>query len=155
MPSVNEQIVNKKLSGAEVKQLILEDFKKQLDNDGALADIVAYGRITWRIILRLQFDNFYNPESSSWVDARPKLDTPVEAFPLSGGGVQSASELTHEVTSPNVERIRAGIPVPAEVKQYDGTTTMENIVYPKDMVEPVEPDIQDVTEREKGNWESK
>jgi len=90
---------------------------------------VAYGRITWKVRLYLDMENPMSPHSESWVDAP-------DGFPLDpAGDTKSVTEIQHNVTSPNAERVRNGIPVPAEVRDFDGTTRMEEIIYPKDVVD--------------------
>jgi hypothetical protein len=159
-----ELVVNKGLSGEETKQLIRRDFERLLSNEGLLSPHVAYGRIAWDVRLRLHMQNPLLPESESHVKSQRAgrniiADEPglaaVEPLPLTpapDSATISASEISHEVSSPNLERVHAGLPVPVNVKQNDGTTTQEQVTYPKpdtsEFPPPLTP-ITDVTEAAK------
>lgn len=140
-----EKVINKALSGLEIKEILLRDFKKLLDNEGFLTNYVAYGRISWQILLKLNVDNHMMPESKSSTESRFLTDSGVDNFPLSNpenDESRIAIGLERNITSPNVERIRNGMPVPAEIKQHDGTTGMENILYPESAVEDIPEDMK-------------
>lgn len=158
MPSSNERVVNRALSGTEMKELIRADFEKLLANEGLLSDYMAYGRVSWTITLKLHMDNYLNPESESQTSSRPEQPG-VESFPLentTGKDVRTAVEAKRTVTSPNQERIRAGMPVPVAVRQHDGTTTIEHVNYPKDVAEIKDNlVIDDVTKVAVEDWKKK
>lgn len=138
-----EVVINKALSGAEVKDLLRRDFERLLANEGLLSEYISYGKVAWDLRLRLHMTNQSNPESDSVlaskliannvVELDPKLSA-VEAPPLAlaanESSIVSASELTHTVDSPNLERVVAGMPVPVVVKQADGTTSEQKVSYP-------------------------
>lgn len=145
MPPVSrETVVNKALSGQELKRILLADFERALDNDGLLSPHIAYGRIAYTLIYRLHMDNPMRPESEMRVDSRPmglnvvagapeyaaiELAPPLQ--PAAGDDqVVSATTVDRAITSPNAERVRVGIPVPMKVRQMDGTTTEELVNYP-------------------------
>ena len=71
MPTANEVIANRPLSGSEVKRLMLEDFERNLANDAYLADHIAYGRLSWQITHVLHFDNPNLTGSESFIKSRP------------------------------------------------------------------------------------
>jgi hypothetical protein len=138
-----ETVVNKALSGDEVKALLRLDFERLLANEGLLSTHMAYGRIGWDFRLRLHMTNWMAPESESTLASRnpgqnlvrdnPKLaavSTPPLEVPPDSQSIVSASEISHSVTSPNSERVTAGIPIPVIVRQQDGTTSEQKITYP-------------------------
>lgn len=142
-PAVSrETVVNKALSGSELKRIILADFERALDNDGLLSPHIAYGRISYTLIYRLHMDNPMRPESEMKIDSKPMGKNVVEGAPEYGAiehppltdatddQVVSATTVDRVITSPNAERVRVGIPIPVRVKQMDGTTTEEQITYP-------------------------
>lgn len=154
-----ELVINKGLTGEETKQLIRRDFEKLLSNEGLLSPHVAYGRIGWKIKLTLQMPNPMMPESVSTIDSRAEgqnhlKDSPqlasVEPLPLKpapeDGSVVSATEVSHVVESPNLERVNAGLPVPLHVKQNDGSVIQENVVYPAPDPEQFPPPNVEITD---------
>src|SRR4051812_27137679 len=142
MTTSKEIVINKGLNGEEVKQLLRRDFERLLANEGLLSHHVAYGRIAWDVRLRLHLQNPMSPESESSIASQrvgsniitqdPSLAA-IEKLPLSPAppdSVVSGIELSHTVESPNLERVNSGIPVPVMVKQNDGTTSQQQVVYP-------------------------
>lgn len=157
-----ETVVNKGLSGEEVKQLIRRDFERLLNNEGLLSAHVSYGRIAWDVRLRLHMENPMSPESDSQIGSqregsniiatRPELAA-IERLPLTpapASSVVSGQEVSHTVESPNLERVHAGLPVPVMVKQNDGTTSQQQVVYPSpdtDQFPPPTVKLEDVTDQ--------
>jgi hypothetical protein len=146
MPS-NERVVNKALTGTEVKELMRRDFDKLIAAHGLLSEHIAYGRLSYSIDLTMNMDNPMNPEATTqWKSnvepneaktKNPKLNA-VEPHPLQDmttRAVDSMQRLVRNITSPNRERVRGGMPVPVEVRQQDGTTIMESVTYPEDTVD--------------------
>jgi hypothetical protein len=73
------------------------------------------------------------PATEIEIKSKPRVDIPaLEPVPLGGEGVTTGgTTVQRTVTSPNAERVREGLPVPIEVRQQDGTKTVERVVYPK------------------------
>ncbi len=144
MPTNSERVVNRPLSGDELKILLRADFERLLASEGMLSPHIAFGRIAYTIDLRLHMDNFVMPESHSTIASRPPavnvLPTKpelaaVEAMPLAEPSPKvavGATRLTRSIDSPNAERLRNGLPVPVEVTQQDSTRTTQHITYPPD-----------------------
>ena len=164
MATGRETVVNRALSGAELKQLLREDFDRLLEGEGLLSDYIAYGRVGYDITLRLHMDNFMRSESAiatasrpvgvNIVEKRPELAA-VETPPLassSSEAVTSGTRLAREITSPNAERIRAGLPVSVVVKQPDGTVTTEHIKYPPQSGAAENVRVEDVTPEVESEW---
>jgi len=138
MPTMRETAINRPLTGTEMRELLRRDFERLLANEGSLSNHIAYGRVAWQIVLRLHTANPVMPLAESHIESRgsdpttpnvetPPLDGTTDADSPSIGG----TTLQRTVTRPNYERVREGLPVPVEVRQQDGTKTVEQVVYPK------------------------
>ena len=167
MPTGRETVVNRALSGDELKKLILADCQRLVDNEGMLSPIVAFGRVGYTITLRLHMDNPYVPNTEITMESKPATIAQVEASPElvaldripliapSDKAEIGALELTRNIDSPNAERLREGMSIPVQTKQQDGTTQMEQITYPKDSFPELGPGdvkITDVTEKTREAW---
>ena len=145
MPATSEKVVNKALSGAEMKEIIRKDFDRLLDNCGELSHYVAYGKAGWKILLTLQTGNPRSPESRTTIDGGEPIDE-----------VSGAKELEHTFDSPNQERLIAGMPIPVITKQLDGTTQTQMVQYPAQPELEADVKLTDVTPREKDKfWRKK
>lgn len=146
VPRGREAVVNTPLSGAELKQRILSDFTRLLDNYGMLAQRNAYGRVSYRISITLRTTNALTPTDDAFTESIDAEQDPATAE-LTGTAIE------RDINSPNVERLRAGLPVPATRKQTDGTIITEHIKYPVDaaLADGAEVRITDAdpTEKEK------
>jgi len=143
VPTAAEATYNKALNGDEVKRLIQRDVDRLLSNFGEINSYVAYSKVGWRVVVTLQTGNAFRPEVSSDIEGGDEL--PIE------DAVTSAHEIEHQVESPNVERVHAGIPIPVKVKELDGTTVEKRITYASKDVNDLPPEkvtITDVTPRE-------
>jgi len=125
----SEKVVNRALSGTELKAYIRGIFDKLLENEGILSEHIAFGRVGGIIKLTLHLDNAYFPESSSTIEFGDKVPLS-DATPESEVAEQTAS---FTMDNPNAERVRLGLKVPVETKQLDGTRQVEHILYPSDM----------------------
>lgn len=153
MPSAKEAVVNKPLSGPELRELLLADFERLLANDGMLAPHIAYARVRYQIILRKHVDNpFQGPGGDeSFVVSQP---APPIADPTPDAEVTGAT-LTREIDSPNAERLRSGMAIPIQRKQQDGTTITEQVKYPPEMAEQIgdgDVRIEDTTAEAGESW---
>jgi hypothetical protein len=169
MPSGHETVVNRALSGDELKKLILADAQRLVDNEGLLSPHIAYGRIGYTLTLKLHIDNPYIPDSTitaeskpiagNVIEQRPELAA-IESAPLanpSPAAEVGAMELERKIDSPNAERLRESMPIPVIVKQQDGTVSTEQITYPEGSfpeLGPGEVMIRDATEMAKQQWAS-
>lgn len=145
MPTARESAVNRPLSGTELKQLIIADFSRMLDEEGMLSPHIAYGRVGYDLRLRMHLDNLMRRESEITQASRPiahnivapdhpELAT-IDAAPLADPSPHAAVvglELERNVTSPNAERVRLGLPIPVETRGQDGTVQQEMVRYPPD-----------------------
>jgi len=150
-PVQNEKIVNRALSGDELKSYLAEVFSKLLANEGILSPHIAFGRVGGSIKLTLHLDNAYFPESSSTIEFGDKV--PLEGATAEAEIAEQTASFTMD--NPNAERVRLGLPVPVETKQLDGTRQVEHIKYPEEMVEDLPPQqviISDTTVEVKKRW---
>jgi hypothetical protein len=144
-PATSEKVVNKALSGAEMKEIIRKDFDRLLDNCGELSHYVAYGKAGWKILLTLQTGNARSPESTSTIVGGDEVEE-----------VTGAKELEHQFDSPNQERLIAGMPIPVVTKALDGTTQTQMVQYPPQPELEADVKLADVTPREKDKlWRKK
>lgn len=144
MPTANERIANKALTGEEVKQILRKDFEKMIAGEGLLNEYTAYHRLGYRLSLTLHMDNPATPKSVTTVESKPEGKNTIEAHPElaaiqsvplqepSANLAVSGTELTRNIESPNEERVRHGLEVTMEVKQPDRTVTQEKVTYPPD-----------------------
>ena len=150
-PTQSEKVVNRPLSGSEVKSYLKSICDRLLDAEGMLSPNIAYGRLSGSIKLTLKFENSFFPESITTIEVSQEREIPpgvkIES-PLEAG--QQVAEFTMD--NPNAERVRLGLPVPVETKQLDGTKQIEHVLYPADQVEDLPEQhviITDTTEQGK------
>ena len=144
MPTAREVVSNRALSGAELQQILIEDFRKLIENDGLLSHHLAFGRVAYTITLHKHLSNPLHPDDSSFISSKPVGRNVVaehpalaalEAPPLkdaSADAVATGDKLTRVIDSPNAERIRHGMPVPVMSRQQDGSTVRNDVTYPRD-----------------------
>lgn len=130
MPTGSEKVINKALSGTELKEIIREDCNKLLENEGILSAHVAFGRVAYDITLRLHLDNVYYPESTITMPGSTPLTEKIPLVDPSTDATLGATTLTRTITSPNSERVRVGMAIPVETRQQDSTRQIEMIKYP-------------------------
>jgi hypothetical protein len=156
MPVASERVPNRSLSTTELRQLLVADFTRLLDNISLLGSCTSFARISWDIQLSLHGDSGIDQTTKTGLKSRPvahniisggKLDEQrrpmpprpelavVGDMPLPSPSPVARFEsrlLSRDIDSPNAERLRAGLPVPIERRQNDGTTIVENVEYPPD-----------------------
>lgn len=135
MTLATETVVNRALSGEELKTIIRADFERALAGEGLLSHYLAYGRISYDITLRLHLDNPMCKESSVTVATKISADGLTAPPPLTDTtpeAVASGTRVERAIDSPNAERLRNGIPIPVRSPQQDGTVTTELVKYPPD-----------------------
>lgn len=164
-----ETAVNRPLSGSELKERIRADCDRLIEAEGLLSSSVAYGRVSYELVLRLHVRN--QPASvtklMSQIVGRNVVAMPgnehlaaIEPPPLRDASgkpdpdaVASSHTLHRDVTSPNAERVRLGMPVPVETRQQDGTKTTEHIKYPPDpSLGEGQVRVDDTTEEARREW---
>lgn len=164
MPTASERVPNRALSGDELRKLILADFERLLDQEGALGPHLAYGRVAYDIRLTLHTVNPLSPTQVTQLASRPRAKqelesapalSAVEPMPLAKPRVDAtlaATTLRREIDSPNAERLRTGMPIPVDMRQTDGTTRTERIEYPPDATVGSQAQVVDTTREAAADW---
>ena len=121
MPLTSEIVSNKPLSGVEVRKLILADVESLLARDGVLSPFAAYGRVGWKLSLRLETGNPTYPVHLSELNPLCHPEEPgMGRVPLPAE-VEEVEETELErsrlVTSPNAARLANDLPVTVTVKE--------------------------------------
>jgi len=149
-PVQNEKVVNRPLTGSELKAYLMSICEKLLSAEGLLSEHIAFGKVSGNIKLTLKLDNAYFPESVTSIDFQ-KEDP---SAPPSNDNEFAQQTATWTMDNPNAERVRLGLKVPVETKQLDGTRQIEHILYPSDMEElpPQQVEIRDTTVEGKKEW---
>ena len=129
-PVQNEKIVNRPLTGSELKSYLLSVCQRLLDAEGLLSEHIAFGRVSGTVKLTLKLDNAYFPESTTSIEFKKEDPDRIGQSGENEFGQQTA---TWTMDNPNAERVRLGLKVPVETKQLDGTRQIEHILYPSDM----------------------
>lgn len=166
MSTNQERVANTALSGSELKGLMLEDAATLAANEGLLSDYIAYGRVGYRITFEFFVDNPHQPRSKSSITSRLKASSEIaenpalaalEAPPLVNPSADSAIggiSISRNISSPNAERLRVGLPIPVMTKDLDGTSQIKMVTYPplkpEDTMEDVV--IDDVTAAAMEEW---
>lgn len=167
MPTSNETVPNRPLSGIEAKQIILADVKTMLDRDGMFTEHIAYGRLGYEIVIKLHMDNPAYPEHMSAVrskkePSRPKqIETPpLSNPPPSGESIVVGKKRERMVDSPNKERVRRGMPVTVTARSTEtGHYEDKQLHYDPSALTESDRDLDqgatdtDVTEKLKKEWE--
>lgn len=138
MPTQSEKVVNRPLSGVELREYLRSVFNKILENEGMLSPHVAFGHIAGSIKLTLNMDNAFFPQSITSIEFKHEGEIP-PGTKIEQVHDESEKEAEWDMDNPNAERVRLGMPVPVETKQLDGTKQIEHIIYPKDDVEDLPP----------------
>ena len=142
MPTTSERIVNRPLTGTELKEYLRKICNRLLDAEGLMSEHIAFGKVSGNIKLTLKLENAYFPESVTSIDFA-KEDP---AAPITGENELGQQTATWTMDNPNAERVRLGLPVPVETKQLDGTRQIEHIQYDdiKDLP-PQQVEVEDTT----------
>lgn len=167
MTTDKEAVVNKALSGTELRELLLRDFLKLLDGDGMLTNQTAYGRASYDIRYRIHVDNTMQrkhesatssrPEARNHMAKQPGLEA-VETAPLlnpSPESIVTGTELTRTITSPNAERLNAGLPLTVDTREQDGSKVQKPVTYPVPEPGEVAEDVTvvDTTAQVRKDWD--
>lgn len=155
-PTASEKVPNRALSATELRQLLSTDFERLLDNLSLLQSCSSFARVGWDLRIAIHIDNAMQGEHgiqdrsravagniingstgatpASRREPRPELAavTTIPVPDASDSAQLEAKSLHRDVDSPNVERLRNGLPVPIERRQADSTTVLEHVTYPPD-----------------------
>lgn len=117
MPTGKEQIENRALTGAELKQILIKDFTNMLERDAMFANRLSYERASYRIKVQLFLPLPQYPEHNAAVssinpprnekDEKKKLLT----SPPVGQSATMGMQRSRVIDSPNLARLTHGLPI--------------------------------------------
>jgi hypothetical protein len=160
MSSVStETIPNRPLSGVELRKIIVADVDYILGRDGMFGEHLGFGRVTYDIVIKLHLDNPAYPEHLSPIRSRkqPDQNPVIEPAPLkdpSKEAVLVGKKATRTIDSPNVERIKRGMPVTQNVRSREtGKIEEKQVTYDAAILSggseiPADPLAEGLTESE-------
>jgi len=144
VPTAREVVQNRPLAASELRRLIAADFERLLDGLGILNTFVAFGRVGFDLRIAIHTDNAMSPEHTIEVHSLRRAKQEVEADPAlaavetppladaSADAVVFAAERSRRISSPNAERLRAGLPVTVFARAEDGSRVDHEVSYPAD-----------------------
>jgi hypothetical protein len=150
-------VPNEPLTGRELVEIVVNDVRSIMQRNGMFSDYVAYGRVAYTVTVKFHFANPLCSEHQVKVRSRSQPGVPaIEGEPpLSNPGEQEAVlalQREREITSPNAERIIAGMPIKVTVRSGDRLET-KKLQYDKNRVPPrAEPEDVDISEQVKDEW---
>lgn len=170
MPTAKEIVQNKPLTGQELKAIMLRDFERLLNRQGMLTGIMAFGRCSFEVILKIQIDNPMYPNHTLQTKSKPpseqdKVQQPelksLETFPLTDPSADSlivGTTLKRDIQSPNRVRVEEGMPVTVSHRDQSGKTVEREVIYdaaslPEAPAATKENDISDQIASEAGHPE--
>jgi hypothetical protein len=143
MPSSHEVVLNTALTAAELVDILRNDFDRLLKAEGMLNTTSAFGRCAYTLALRIHHGNPFLPDTTTRIESTPypatvtekwpqtkALERPPLSEPVHQGGVATTT-LHRDITSPNKERLRLGMPIPVRRQNQDNTFSVDAIKYPK------------------------
>lgn len=169
MPLNTEVVANRPLSGTELQELLVRDFKTMLESDGALTNYAAYGRVSYRLELRLFLDNPATPSSVSVLESRrasqqqvaesPELEAlvtvpqpdPSKAIDLTRATdrfLVRGRQRTRRIESPNRVRIENGLPIKVTSRDQGGEVVEREVKYNIEDLPPAPEGAAGVEDRE-------
>lgn len=172
MPTSNEVIPNRPLSGTELKRILTAKFAEMLDRDGLLSSNVGFGRLGYRLRADLYLDLPSQPQHRITVESAPParnerqrdgdipLDQrqPPEFDDPTPDAVAISRSAEGKVESPNRARIENRIPVQVTSRDPEtGIHKTREITYdPADLPDPPTPDTDtDHSADETGKWKQR
>lgn len=141
--SRTQSIPGRSLNGTELKTILLNDVSRILDQDGMMANHIAYSQVAYEVVIKLHLNNASYPEHTSRTVSRGATDQEiakspesglesVEAFPmkdLTDETVRVGRKRDRKITSTNLARIENDIPIEIQVRQSDGSVETKKEIY--------------------------
>jgi len=168
MPTSNEIVPNRPLTGIEAKQIILADVHAMLDRDGMFTEYIAFSRLSYEVVVKLHLDNPAYPNHTSVVQSRKEPSKPavIEPPPLANPRPQPETEIvvakrrSRVVESPNKERVKRGMPVTVTARSTEtGHFEDKQVKYDPESLPDGERNLdegakdEDITRQVKKEWE--
>ena len=111
-----EKTLNDPLSGAEIKQIILQEIERRLNGDCTLGNDLAYAGFTAKFEIKVSFLRSLVKETLIWGG---KTDIPASNDPVEAVGDTVIAE-TYTSSPPNVARQEHDLPIPVLVQTPTG-----------------------------------
>ena len=108
---MSEKTLNEALSGAEIKEIILQEISARLDGDTTLANDIAYAGFSTQFDIKVSFLRSLTKPTQVWGNAAqivPPSD--ISADVQHGEGFVSGSHVS--ASSPDIERQSHDLPIP-------------------------------------------
>lgn len=164
MPTSNDTIPNRPLSGYELRQIIMKDIDDMLARDGMFTPHIAYGRVGYRVDIALQLDNPLYSEHKSSVESkdpsrneRDPIKKQLRKPPMKGPSDDAAYaglQRNRVIDSPNHARIEHEIPVLIKVSDpQTGKLVDKEVVYDNSTLDKSPVEDRDTTAKVKGEWQ--
>lgn len=104
------------LSGAEIKEILLQEIANRLDGDSTLLDDLTYAGFKAKFDIRIGFVRSLTPESLIWGNSErnPEPETATE----DAGSASIHDDYTS--SAPNVERTEHNLPIPVMIQTPTG-----------------------------------
>ena len=110
-----EKTLNEALSGAEIKEIILQEIGKRLDGDCTLLDTLAYSGFSAKFILDISYRRSLTKPTMVWGEA--KVDNEPSLAPDAIGHIEG---MHISSDSPDVERQSHDLAIPVLVQTPTG-----------------------------------
>ena len=141
--SRTQSIPGRSLNGTELKTILLNDVTRILDQDGMMANHIAYSKVAYEVVIKLHLDNISYPEHTSRTVSRAATDQElaknpdsgletVQSFPMKNMSAEAVSvgrKRERKITSTNLARIENDIPIEIQVRQSDGSVETKKEIY--------------------------
>lgn len=139
---------NRPLSGTELREIIINDVRDILQQDGMLVKHIAYGNVAYCVTVRIMTANPIIPNWTNKTVSRKSTEQQIAenesleavyTFPLStveaDEPLNIGVERTRQIISPNHSRIENGLPVTITFRGPEGDVKEEDIHYEKELIE--------------------
>lgn len=132
MPTV-EQVMNKPLSGQEVREIVIAKFREKLSGDTRLADYVAVPAFEFRIDFTMLLDGAVHNEIRDKIEhRRGTVDEHSDNLTAITAHIQQSQ------MPPNQARVDAGLEVPVLSHDEKGRPVEKGVKYAKEKLQKSE-----------------
>ena len=127
MPAAFEQVLNKPLSGEEVRRIIMVKIGEVLTSDSRLAGHLAFPAFAAKVTIALQLERAVHPNIEREIDI--KVGNPGED--PNRGADFSVLTVEQEAMPPNDARVDAGLDVPVLTHDEKGREIEKGVKFAK------------------------
>lgn len=115
---MTERTLNEALSGAEIKEIILQEIGKRLDGDTTLENDIAYAGFSTQFDLKISFLRSLTKPTQVWGSAAQIIPPSEISEIVQGGELVSGSHTSNP--SPDIERQSHDLPIPVLMQTPTG-----------------------------------